>query len=310
MKRVVKKIDELVNTTSKNHNFEFKLLERRMSEREMIYIDGGNTEIITSPEISVQIIRTAATIFKQNTKQEIIKKEFYCICNDNISELIPLNKDKTSFIIKFKEKLNTSKQGEITRRILELELAKEITNNTKDGATIVLDGSLEITSETEKDYMNQLIKEVKNKDILLSSLIKTDRTLEDKKSIIAILQNHPNTPKKPWMLKYEQSNSTTITKTYVKLNNKSQHIFRFETLNEQTKNLDISKIIGLLISNSEDPIFPGYPYGLILADQFARVTNEEKDYFRLKLLTILNQNPKIKALESALNAHEMLDTIY
>ena len=309
MKRIVEIVNQIISRNSDNENFEFRKLDRRMSEKEIVFIDGGNNELINSPEISVQILRTASVVFKKNSKQKIIKKEYYCICNNNESTLIPINNKENNITIKFKETFNPSTQAEITRRILELKSAENIIEKFTKGITIVLDGSLETNSITEKEYMDKLIKNAKNKNILLSSLVKTDRTLINNKNIITTLQNHPKAPNEPWMLKYKTKNDSHISKTYVKLNQKSQHIFRFETIKKQTINLDINKILGLLVSNSEDPVFLGYPYGLILADQFARVSNEEQNYFKQRLIQILNKDSEIKALESALNAHEKLDTI-
>ena len=57
----------------------------------------------------------------------------------------------------------------------------------------------------------------------------------------------------------------------VKLNENSKKCFRVEgQINDE--------VLSLLVENSKDPTFIGYPYGLIEADKFARVSNEEKDH--------------------------------
>ena len=85
---------------------------------------------------------------------------------------------------------------------------------------------------------------------------------------------------------------------FIKLNKKSRHIFRFEVYKKNK--FDVNEILTLLKIN-QDPVFLGYPYGLIEADKFARVTNNEKEYLK----TILS----LKRIEEK-EAHEILDSIY
>ena len=87
-------------------------------------------------------------------------------------------------------------------------------------------------------------------------------------------------------------------KTYfVKLHEKAKHVFRFEGNPE---------ILPHLMNNSRDALFLGYPYGLILADQLARVSNEEKNSLRMNFL-LRKENKEIMGYLNATNAHEILD---
>ena len=92
--------------------------------------------------------------------------------------------------------------------------------------------------------------------------------------------------------------------SFIKLNEKSKYIFRFEVYKKQVH--DATKMLNLLEENSKDPAFIGYPYGLIEADRFARVSNQERDYLRIILQTKLKD--KWDSL-NILNAHDILDTI-
>ena len=55
----------------------------------------------------------------------------------------------------------------------------------------------------------------------------------------------------------------------------------------------------------------GYPYGLIEADRFARVSNQERDSLKLRLRVMLGKEFKrIEKYINSTNAHEILDNIY
>ena len=94
--------------------------------------------------------------------------------------------------------------------------------------------------------------------------------------------------------KYQLNDSTS----FVKLHQNAKHVFRFEGID----------CLSYLISNCKDALFLGYPYGLILADQLARVSNEQKNSMRMKL--ILNEkNKEIKDALFTQNAHDILDNL-
>jgi hypothetical protein len=66
----------------------------------------------------------------------------------------------------------------------------------------------------------------------------------------------------------------------------------------------------VLKKQSNDLIFPGYPYGLIQADQFARMSNKEKDYFIMFYKTKAGKGwEDIEKDLSSLNSHDILDRI-
>ena len=91
----------------------------------------------------------------------------------------------------------------------------------------------------------------------------------------------------------------------VKLHEKSRHVFRLDVYNEK---YHLQQILSALAKNSTDPAFLGYPYGLIEADKFSRISNQEKDFLKTKLLSKL-KNENINRLLNTINAHNILDNI-
>jgi hypothetical protein len=92
---------------------------------------------------------------------------------------------------------------------------------------------------------------------------------------------------------------------FTKLNAKAEHIFRFEVFKDSE--YDVDELLSLLRDNSKDPVFLGYPYGLIEADKFARVSNDEKGYYQMMIRSFLGN--ELDESESILNSHDILDSI-
>ena len=95
---------------------------------------------------------------------------------------------------------------------------------------------------------------------------------------------------------------------FVKLHDKSKYIFRFEIYKEQKDK--IKDVAGLLADNCKDPVFVGYPYGLIEADRNARITNNEKDMMKTFFSVKFGRDwERIKETLTSVDAHEILDSI-
>jgi hypothetical protein len=189
------------------------------------------------------------------------------------------------------ERASVSKIGNMARRFAELELAKTISDRAD---IIVLDGSLKCMVKGEDRYMQSLFEKANN--TIISALAKTSEILsEDGTCIISQLADQEGT----WYYNLEDD-------VIVKLNKHSHHVFEF-SIKQKDKTKEVLEI---LADNSNDSVFPGYPYGLIQADKVARVSNEEKNY--LLTLIMANAGKKWNKLETSLNvlnAHEILDNI-
>jgi hypothetical protein len=95
---------------------------------------------------------------------------------------------------------------------------------------------------------------------------------------------------------------------FVKLNSKSKYIFRLDVLGFEIENLN--KILNVLKQNSIDPVFFGYPYGLIEADKFARIQNSELEILKTKFrIYAKNKWKNIESLIKTKNSHSILDNI-
>lgn len=262
------------------------------------FVDGGQAEIISAGNFCLSFIRVASVFFQGDVKIKQTQREFYLFVKARYdgkevfydSIIFPVTGEKrieekdlaissTDFSIRVgMERAPITAVSTIARRFAELQLAASV-----QADYVLMDGILEPTLRNEEKYIVQLPSSV-------SALAKTC-------SLFTTSGNNPMMMLSKiagsgcW--KYHLENKTY----FVKLHERAQHVFRFEGNQE---------VLPYLVHNSRDALFLGYPYGLIFADQLARVSNEEKKSLQMNFL-LRKENKEIMDYLNAINAHEILD---
>ncbi|MBI2666344.1 hypothetical protein HYX13_01900 [Candidatus Woesearchaeota archaeon] len=273
------------------------------------FIDGGQAELIVAGNFCVSFIRVAALIMQGEKKILQEKKEFFLlttakshkeeiwyeskIFSEQIDISVPTNQD--SFFLNEQDLFVSSQDPSLksgterapitrvagmARRFAELFLAAQVAKNAD---FLLLDGTLEKTYSQEEKYLQQLPK---NSNALAKS-----------SSLFTTSGNGPslflqqNGPSGCWNYQVKENIS------FVKLHEKAKHVFRFEGTPE---------LLPFLLPGCTDATFLGYPYGLILADQLARVSNEEKKSLQMRFM-LDKENKDILEYLTTSNAHDILD---
>lgn len=290
--------NELIDVNRDN----FQEILKGDSDKTITFVDGGQAEIISTGNFCLSFIRIFAQTFKNNKKTTSHKNEFYLFTkskwiNDDLfyeskiftkddklideKDLFVSSNDQT--IKTGLERASISKISNMARRFAELSLAEKIVGGKAPIDFVILDGTLDKTFKNEEKYLSKLKENV-------CALAKTSSLFTTSGNSPVILLN-----------KIGLSNcwSYYINKKsfFVKLHEKAKHVFRFEGNKE---------VLPLLIQNSNDALFLGYPYGLIFADKFARVSNEEKNSLKTSFL-LRSENKEIVSYLNSTNAHEILD---
>ena len=95
----------------------------------------------------------------------------------------------------------------------------------------------------------------------------------------------------------------------------SHRVFRFEVLRDQARRMgadEQDRLFGQLASSSCDLSFPGYPYGLVDADEGARVRRHEKEALSALFASALANKGSWGSLQAhlgATDAHDVLDEV-
>jgi len=292
----------------------FLEIQSKESNNKIVFIDGGQAELWKAVDFSLQFIRTAAITLQNNKRINSVIHEFFVLITaeeeNYTTEIFPVKglpidnitvHAMDASIREGNEKASISKIGNIIRRFAELELAKQTMNKLEKEDVIVLDGSLKCMVPGEKEKMSALSEKAEESEIILSSLAKTNKLTKQGISIASQLHKEGT-----WLfpLEDEEHYATGIAK----LNKNSSYVFEVN-INKNQKEF-LPETVSYLAQNANDVAFPGYPYGLIQADKFARVSNEEKSYW----LTLFQAHAgkKWEHIRKSLNiqnAHSILDNI-
>ncbi len=269
------------------------------------FIDGGNCEILSSVNFSLQFFRIYYCVFDgkmvDSGKEEFFglvssigkdKDIFYETKLFGSSLKIPLINSKEDFMSNGNVRGKVSKVADIIRRLAEIKISEKINSDY-----IVLDGNL----KADNDFIKEAMFGKK-----LYALSKTNELFTDSGNSLCVELNVMS-PIKSWYyypLVKIKSSFHDADVVIAKFHSKSKYVFKLETPKD-----DDLKIVDVIAFNSKDPVFLGYPYGLIKADKFARVSNNEKEYFKIKFLSNIKDKEKITQYLNTINAHDILDNI-
>ncbi len=326
---------------------DFKSINEVDSKRKIAFIDGGNREIIGSPDFSIQINRIYFNAFQNNEKMIDIsfpsKIEFFSVTyaqtqNEDIfyhTRLYPLtqnleielpdendlNFNSADRTMSFGGQIaDISRVAIMSRVFTEWNCAKFITEKILElDDIIVMDGNLRTWYTNENKYANNLFEIAKEKGVLITGLSKTSRLMTtNSQSLLGNLERYSrsNLSDKEWYIPIAQISRDDHNAIIfiMKLNRNSNHVFRFEIMHDQYMKLrenEINEIFSQISKNSRDLTFPGYPYGLIDADHYARISEEEAKGYKVMFLSQIAKNNKEDSYASihAVDAHDILNEL-
>ncbi len=326
----------------------FMPISETESDGRAAYIDGGNQEILGAPNFSVQINRTYFNIFKGRTrilpKSLPSKIEFYSATLSSFrhneifydTRIFPLKEEFAGFVpndrhLSFSsvdrtvtvgtQRADIERVASIARRFAEWEFAKHvIENELEEGDMVVHDGALQTGLTNEQTYTGRAFDAALKKGVILTGLSKTSALFTTTGlSLLGAVQKLAEECKVAgsWCLPVAkvlnvQHNAFIYV---VKLHENARYIFRYEVYGDQAKKMSdkgLGETTSVLAENSKDIAFPGYPYGLIDADRFARVSGNEIEKYQVLLLSEISKLGKWKDIArhvSSGDAHSVLDML-
>ncbi len=324
----------------------FKQIDLVESNRNIAFVDGGNQEIIGGPNFSIQLNRVCFSIWQgseqilQNSLQQ--RTSFLSATNASFSHnqinysstVLPIGnyhlqlpEEHDLFVSAFDESLRFGMEmadihriPSICRRFSELALANEVVKNVlKKGDVLVMDGTLHMWYPNEWKYYDPLVKAAKEKQVTLMGISKTCGLFTTSGlSLVGALDylSSVSNVVGAWYFPIADISRKdhSVFLMFAKFHSASGRIFRTEIERGQFKEMDnteISELLAQLVNNSRDFTLPGYPYGLIDVDRFARVSTSELPYYRQTVEAALvdmglwdkyNRHVKARDLHDILNS--------
>jgi hypothetical protein len=300
VKKILLKIDDKSSSLIIDSNIfvidenKFREIKNIENNKKISFVDGGNLEILKSPSFSVFYNRVFFSTYLNSKKIKSKRTDFFTLITAEAADnKLRYNASCSGIDMNFSfdpndptltsstSRADISAIGNVIRRFAELKAADEI-----DTDYIVIDGSLDKKYTYEDIFLDRL----KDKKILGFS--KSNDLLTDNGNaagaVLSMLKE------KSWVYDIDKKNY------FVKLSDFSKYVFRLQAI----KGFEIDEALSILKENSKDLIFPGYPYGLIEADKFARVTEMEKKSLKMQLHIKLGE--KIVPYLNNSNAHDLL----
>ncbi|MFW9866613.1 MAG: hypothetical protein ACFFEN_11000 [Candidatus Thorarchaeota archaeon] len=314
------------------------------------FVDGGNGPILRSADFNISLNRVAGVIFTSNewTQPENIpvKIEFYSATvlelleEDNLvytTRFFPIESEFSNYLpendltfpindLTIREKVfslpNIEIFGGIAMRFAEWTYGTKLISIELDkGSLFVRDGSLQAGYTGESAFAEELYKVAIKKGVIVTGLSKTCRLITQNgnslNSLIHYIGNQ-KFPNDPWyyhpVIRYTKAQEKADL-YFVKLHKNSLYSFRFDILLDQAKKLTDTQreiIISNIANNSNDLSYPGYPYGLIKADQLAAVGLRELEPQKIQLIAEFDQedyNEFILPRLRSINAHDLLNIL-
>ncbi len=189
-----------------------------------------------------------------------------------------------------------SQIGGIARRYAELCLANFLTKFLDEKDVLILDGNLQPKYTNEEKYLLSLRTNSEDKKISVLGFSKTSNLYTDSGDN-GLTYLSRISPFKAWIYVNSARPIKKSPYLFIAKLHQNSNPFKIESFDDNYES------INKISSYCKDPIFQGYPYGLILADKYARVSNSEKLYLK----TFIKTN--LKSYEASKNAHEILDKI-
>jgi len=278
-------------------------------ESAVCYIDGGQTELIRSPSYLFSFFRIKAVMMRQGILVRQLTQTFFALFRSR--EQVSIFPEQGTTAMPSPPSLDRSlpfeEQPGLLRRIAEISMAQRCLDVLEKEDLVCLDGDLQSQHPQEKERLEKLFDAAQKKGVAVAGLGKTC-SLITKKGIPLLQAISGRAGMSSGYVEDallpEEGKPQII---FARLNRHAKHLFRIDLW---TARSCIPEVMGRLSWDAQDAAFPGYPYGLQLADRLARVSEREKTFLTTQLQSLAGKRwTDIEAGINSLNAHDILDSM-
>ncbi len=305
----------------------FKAIKESRFNGRIAFVDGGNITVVEGADFCLQAARIYHTVYFSNKRVRSGRDEFFAFAgkekgeisveiiraetadgpHENSAKKMSFSLYDPSLATKFSN-ASPAAAANAARKLAELSHALDVAATLESGDILALDRDLQPSVTGEDELLAKIRAKAAEKGVIVCGISKTSRlcTEEGGSAAEAVRKIEPSGE---WHYHPacipEKENAEIML---AKLHSSSKYIFRIDTFSKSAD--EIEPMLSALKENSSDPVFFGYPYGMIEADRFARVSNEEAEYMKVRIIAKAGSNSaKIARLMSSVDAHSVLDNI-
>lgn len=319
--------------------------------RRIAFVDGGNATLGEAPSFMMGINRVYYSLFRGSLRQKPARQpriEFFsCVTAGPSAPSVGSAADKGAYTTRLfarsaldRGRLPPDDDLAITtddikdrgasrdsllavpRNLAEWAAAEFVLDEELDGGDIlVMDGTLQTRSMRETKFATPICRKAAEKGIVLCGLAKTS-TLVTSDNLPLISRASKLAEKagyggKRWFVGVcDRATSNDMGYTYIaKFHEKSRYVFRLGILSEQHAGMsadDVKSVLASIAANARDISMPGYPYGAIDADRFAKVRMHEASMHKNMLNSELMGRPggeDILSQMQFMSMHQVLNRV-
>lgn len=273
-----------INGTKKNiKEIQFSKLPQQ-EPAAATWVDGGSAVLFSTPSRCIGFLKFCTVKTQAMERKEVMVHSY----------LVSITRSNGSFVVRNQATKNPIDaldnalhleiplESDATPEML-LDVVRQLAEQSLSTEITIHDGS----SRSTHPYMQKHSKK-------MHAIAKTSDLVTSKSRPIgfALLQH---APAGIWYA------NLTDNMVAVRLHERASHIFLVEQATPE--------LLNLLQAWSADLAFPGYPYPLVLADQLARVTNNERDAWRAIIGSDAEAMKILSGEVKASNAHDVLEHI-
>ncbi len=319
-----------------------KLLHK--SDKRICFVDGGSAVIMEAPNFALAAHRVYYSVYKGVKREKPrlanmidffsltvskpmsggISYETLIYYDDKNAEAVVPSKNDLVFdsfdktMTSGPARADISKVAMTAREFAEWNMVSLIAKN-EDAEIIVRDGSLQTMKTNESKYANKAAEACAQRNVVLCGVSKTSTLLTTTGmpllAAITDIADKSEFANKSWYYENiaEINHPDHKAEMFVaKLDAASRYVFRIEISKKSLETANASEIMAGLAANSTDLSFPGYPYGLINSDMMGRVSNNEMNYNKIKMMAVASSKNAAKMLGAGpktVDAHDILDSM-
>ena len=317
--------------------------------RKIAFVDGGNATLAEAPSFMIGMNRVYYSAFRGDLRQRPVRQpriEFFsCVTAGGRRQTSPSSSaEKGAYSTKLfarnaadRDRLpadadldipSEAVRGggasrdlllDIPRRMAEWAVADSVIDGElRAGDMLVMDGTLQSRSKRETKFIAPICKRAVEKGVVLCGLAKTS-TLVTTDNLPLIgraseLAEAAGLGGRRWFVGVcDRATNNDMGYTYIaRFHERSRYVFRFGVLSEQHAGMSGAEAVSVLASiaaNSRDISMPGYPYGAIDADRFAKVRNREAVMHKNMLDAELAGSPGGEVIAAQIRSMSMHQTL-
>ncbi len=282
------------------------------------FVDGGNNVLFVSPAQAVHMVRLYYSVFDGGRKVRfklynfLINAIYKPDAKKYVLEIYDIDNSRLfpDTFTEFSEDEIDRREGikgigAYVRRVGEWLLSERVLDYVD---ILVRDGALQTGEKRESDYADGVFNKVDELDKVIVGFSKTCSLITDRGFSLLAAVHHlslKHSITAPWVYHPIAKGISTIKGDMfiVKLHPRAEYVFRVEVYPDSRA----KEALSVLVPLSNDPVFLGYPYGLIDADVHARIKDEEAKMYGGMLYRCADEFSRLQA--NALNAHDIISEV-